>query len=301
MENKSISKMETCSNTILRKYVEMARDSSGIALQNVIVQALEANGLYVFAELLNLNSVKEMETDAMNMKYWKLLNTFTYGTLQTYKEIMAELPPLSPLMAKKLQLLTLMTLAADNKFLSYESLSKELCVENPRELENLLISAIYEEVIKGRLDQLNSRLEIHWSAGRDVKPNDMMNIIETLTSWCSGCEKVLTNIEQQVVNADQKVAEENKKRDAFNKQIESLTKDRRKPSPSTPSLLLYSSSSQQPKSGSGQPLPTTGVNGSSATGAMLPPPPPGENKNKKSKVKQFRSTGVKSFWNSKNL
>ena len=44
------------------------------------------------------------------------------------------------------------------QYISYESLLKELDVKNIRELEDLLISAIYADIIQGRLDQQNSRL-----------------------------------------------------------------------------------------------------------------------------------------------
>jgi len=43
------------------------------------------------------------------------------------------------------------------QYISYSTLLNELNVKNIRELEDLLISAIYADIIQGRLDQQNSR------------------------------------------------------------------------------------------------------------------------------------------------
>jgi len=44
------------------------------------------------------------------------------------------------------------------QYIPYSILLEELALENIRELEDLLISAIYSNVVRGRLDQQNSRL-----------------------------------------------------------------------------------------------------------------------------------------------
>lgn len=283
--NNFVTKISSCSNAQLKKFVDLAENSNGLQLQSVIIQALEANGLYVFAELLGLDSVKAMEKDDMNDKYWRLLNIFTYGTLQTFREEHENLPSLTPPMVKKLQLLTLMTLASDTKYLSYERLSKELCIENIRELEDLLISAIYEDIILGRLDQLNSRLEVDWSAGRDVKYNDMVHIISTLNSWCGGCEKLLTNIEGQVMRSDNHVVEEAKKKTNFNQEVESALANLRKSTSQTDYSAENPLASVMASRMSGQPLPSAGVIMDGT-------------KTKKSKVKAFRPGGK--LWSTKN-
>ena len=43
------------------------------------------------------------------------------------------------------------------QYISYNALLKSLDLKNIRELEDLLISAIYADIIHGRLDQQNSR------------------------------------------------------------------------------------------------------------------------------------------------
>ena len=52
--------MNTKSIALLNKYTESIKNLNGQQLQEVIVQALEAEGLYVFAELLALDQVKSV-------------------------------------------------------------------------------------------------------------------------------------------------------------------------------------------------------------------------------------------------
>lgn len=109
-----------------------------------------------------------------------------------------------------------------------------------RELEDLLIEAVYCDIIQGKLDQRNQQVEVDCSVGRDLGPNELPNIINTLQEWsvcplcvcahtsdiclnyrflrltiylpacrsflslrCSGCEAVLCGIEEQVSRANQ--------------------------------------------------------------------------------------------------
>lgn len=106
-----------------------------------------------------------------------------------------------------------------------------------RELEDLLIEAVYCDIIQGKLDQRNQQVEVDCSVGRDLGPNELPNIINTLQEWsvissaplcthlrflsqlsvfplqfrlcfslcfrCTGCEAVLCGIEEQVSRANQ--------------------------------------------------------------------------------------------------
>ncbi|PRQ58066.1 hypothetical protein RchiOBHm_Chr1g0355181 [Rosa chinensis] len=38
-------------------------------------------------------------------------------------------------------------------------------------------------IIKGKLDHLKRSVEVQFAAGRDLKPGQLGNIIETLTDW----------------------------------------------------------------------------------------------------------------------
>lgn len=41
-----------------------------------------------------------------------------------------------------------------------------------------------------------------YTIGRDIKPDDIKKIAETLADWCQSCESVLTTIETQIDRAN---------------------------------------------------------------------------------------------------
>ncbi|XP_030072726.1 COP9 signalosome complex subunit 7b isoform X1 [Microcaecilia unicolor] len=92
----------------------------------------------------------------------------------------------------------------------YSMLLKDLDMRNLRELEDLIIEAVYTDIIQGKLDQRNQLLEVDFCIGRDMQRKDIHSIMKTLQEWCDGCEAVLVGIEQQVLRANQ--YKENQKR-----------------------------------------------------------------------------------------
>ena len=52
-----------------------------------------------------------------------------------------------------------------------------------RELEDLIIEAIYQDVIKGKLDQKRKQLEIEYTMGRDLRPGQIDKMLEVLGAW----------------------------------------------------------------------------------------------------------------------
>lgn len=67
--------------------------------------------------------------------------------------------------------------------LPYSLLLQQLELKNVRELEDLLIEAVYCDIIQGKLDQRNQQVEVDCSVGRDLGPNELPNIINTLQEW----------------------------------------------------------------------------------------------------------------------
>ena len=78
-----------------------------------------------------------------NAKYYNTLNLFAYGTYKQYLENKDKLLELTPVMTKKLQHLTIVTLAIRNKCIPYSKLLTELDIKNVRDLEDIIIEAIY--------------------------------------------------------------------------------------------------------------------------------------------------------------
>lgn len=83
-----------------------------------------------------------METGT-NAPYFNTLKLFAYGTYKQYLENKEQLLVLSPLMTKKLQHLTIVTMAIRSKVIPYKDLLVELDIKNVRDLEDLIIESIY--------------------------------------------------------------------------------------------------------------------------------------------------------------
>ena len=52
-----------------------------------------------------------------------------------------------------------------------------------RELEDLIIDAIYLDILRGKLDQKEQQLEIEYTMGRDLEPGILENILVALKNW----------------------------------------------------------------------------------------------------------------------
>ncbi|KFV53501.1 COP9 signalosome complex subunit 7b [Tyto alba] len=197
---------------LLEQFILLAKGTSGSALTALINQVLEAPGVYVFGELLELTNVQEL-AEGSHAAYFQLLNLFAYGTYPDYVVLNLvfltltankdNLPELTVTQKNKLKHLTIVSLASRMKCIPYSVLLKDLDMRNLRELEDLIIEAVYTDIIQGKLDQRNQVLEVDFCIGRDIQKKDISNIVKTLQEWCDGCEAVLLGIEQQVLRANQ--------------------------------------------------------------------------------------------------
>lgn len=207
----------------LEQYVLLAKSARGAGLVALINQTLEAPGVYVFGELIGMPSVKALE-NSENSSYWTLLNIFAFGTYSDYKEKASLLPALTATQLRKLQHLTIVSLAAKSKFIPYSLLLQELDIKNLRELEDVIIDAIYADIIHGKLDQKNKQLEVDFAIGRDITPETVNRVTEVLQDWCDGCESVLRSIEKQIERANTHKEKKQKQKIQVEAEVENLKK-----------------------------------------------------------------------------
>lgn len=71
-----------------------------------------------------------------------------------------------------------------------------------RDLEDIIIEAVYADIIHGKLDQKNSQLEVDYAIGRDIRSDDINVIVNCLQEWCTACEGVLGCVETQIRRAN---------------------------------------------------------------------------------------------------
>ncbi|XP_040577665.1 COP9 signalosome complex subunit 7b [Lepeophtheirus salmonis] len=187
-------------NGELEQFLLLGKSAKGAAASSLILRVLEASGIYVFGELLDLPNITALGDSPEFASHLELLKLFAYGTYKDYSE--TKYPPLTDGMQKKLRLLTLVSLASGKKILKYEELMKELNLNTVRELEDLIIEGSNSRIIQGKLDQKSSHFEVDFAKGRDIKKEDISSIINTLTSWCDSCDGILSCLEQEANRAN---------------------------------------------------------------------------------------------------
>lgn len=53
-----------------------------------------------------------------------------------------------------------------------------------RDLEDLIIDAIYLDIVRGKLDQKEGQFEIEYTMGRDLEPGKLEQLLVSLQNWC---------------------------------------------------------------------------------------------------------------------
>ncbi|XP_038680667.1 COP9 signalosome complex subunit 7-like isoform X2 [Tripterygium wilfordii] len=187
---------------LIDHFVKKASANKGSALAPVIVEATSHPSLFAFSEILDVPTVAELEGTESSVLL-DVLRLFAHGTWSDYKDNIGCLPPLVPDQVLKLKQLTVLTLAETNKVVPYDQLMQEIYVRNVRELEDFLINeCMYAGVVRGKLDQLRRCFEIQFSAGRDLRPGQLGNMIETLSNWLTTSDNLLVSIKEKIKWAD---------------------------------------------------------------------------------------------------
>ncbi|XP_030629311.1 COP9 signalosome complex subunit 7b-like [Chanos chanos] len=227
----------------LEHFILQVSNSSGEVLIALINQLLEAPGIYVFGDFLELPCVQEM-AKGPNAGYTELLKMFAYGTYHDYKAHRSTLPPLSEAQRNKLRLLTIVSLAGKMQCISYSVLQSALELRSLRQLEDLLIDALSADVIRGKLDQFHQQLEVDAFIGRDVRRQSIGNLVDTLTQWCSSCESVLSALDLQVAKVSEERQRHRKTEHLLSAEVENIYK-MVTASPSTSSTFVEQAGEQE--------------------------------------------------------
>ncbi|KAJ3219690.1 COP9 signalosome complex subunit 7a [Dinochytrium kinnereticum] len=215
----------------LQTFLLLAKSAKGTACTQLIQDALNANGVFVFAELLEVPNVKELQQSPQFKQYYDLLSLFAYGTYEDYKANSHTLPQLTPNQLKKLKQLSIVTFSSTERILSYDKLLKYLDIPNVRALEDLLIDAIYQDIIKGKLDQKRGCVEIQHALGRDLKPGQAALVLDTLKGWSRITESLLKTIDNRLAYIKNDTLIHAKEKEDLEKMVEQLKKDEKSKAP----------------------------------------------------------------------
>ncbi|KAF3310971.1 hypothetical protein TWF173_009091 [Orbilia oligospora] len=213
----------------LEEFIVLGKSAPGAAAVANIQKCISSPNCFVFAELLELPNVRALQNDPDHAKWLEALKLFAYGSYMDYKHQQTtspnSLPDLSPPQLTKLKQLSLITIASTEPHkLTYPSLQSLLDIPNTRLLEDLIISAIYASLLDAKLDTANQRVEVSSTAGRDVAPGDVTNMIAALESWSSSCSSVLTEIEAQIASIQASAVTQRKEQLAYEKAVDDKRK-----------------------------------------------------------------------------
>ncbi|KAJ4415636.1 COP9 signalosome complex subunit 7a [Neurospora sp. IMI 360204] len=246
----------------LEPFIALSKSAtSPRAAADLVTRATSAPNTFIFTELLQTPQIQSLASSDEFSPYLTLLQVFSHGTYADYTANASTLPTLNDDQKLKLRQLSLLTLVANDGIatspsdddamhqeheqaqppnLSYASLIRHLELSSARELEELVISAIYAGLVEGQLDPANEMVQINSVAAlRDVPPRGVGGLLSSLQGWAGRCEATLQELEATMANlreeADRRATEEQE----WNNKMSQLLEDEQKgavPSSSSSSL-----------------------------------------------------------------
>lgn len=199
----------------LENFRVLAEGTKGEGLTYIVTNAIKHPQVFVFGEILNVQSVKDLAANPQLKSYLELLRIFAYGSFTEFKAKEAELKlrdKLDPRALTKLKMLSIVEAASKNKFLQYDKLQKELELETVRQLEDLIIDCVYANLLQGKLDQRKKAFEVQWVMGRDLGPTEVSDMMQTVEQWLAHSAQLMTVLDEKMKSSN--IAHDKKKNEA---------------------------------------------------------------------------------------
>ncbi|KAG7448001.1 uncharacterized protein BT62DRAFT_890931 [Guyanagaster necrorhizus] len=209
----------------LEPFLLIAKSVKGAAAAKLVQDATSAPGVFVFAELLDLPNILELGKSEQHAKFLGLLQLFAYKTYQDYIQHTDELPPLNQAQIIKLKHLSIVSMATEKRILPYSELLKALSMPTVRELEDLIIDAIYLDILRGKLDQKEGQLEVEYTMGRDLEPGKLESVLAALRDWASATSSVLSTLDSKIAQISSETTAAKKRQDEYDLALQSNVKE----------------------------------------------------------------------------
>lgn len=204
----------------LNQFVILAKSAQGKACEALVRDALEHTGVFVFGELLNCPNVEALGGSPSGKQMLSLMRIFAFGVYSDYKQQKAEMPELTPNQLRKLQLLTVVSLATKEKHIKFSDLQAAVDITGSRATEDLIIEAVYKNLIVGKMDQEKQCLIVEWCFSRDCKDEDLDYIIDTLTSWQDSAQQMMLSLDGMVKHSHDSNSKHTAAREELDKVIQ---------------------------------------------------------------------------------
>jgi len=208
----------------LGQFVILARSTQGKACEALVRNVLEHSGVFLFDELLACQNVQALSGTPDGAKLLALLRIFAFGTYADYKANRSDLPDLTPAMLRKLQLLTIVSLATKEKYVKFSDLQAAVDITGARELEDLIIESVYQDLVVGKMDQENQCLIVESCFCRDCQDEDLDYIIDTLSAWHDASQQMLVSLDNMVQHSHDSYGKHKQTKEDLDKVIQ-MTKD----------------------------------------------------------------------------
>jgi len=150
----------------LESFLLLAKTCKGAAAVKLVNDALEANHVFVFTELMQQENIKKLETEKPSV--WALLTLVAHGMWSDYVANKANLPELTDKQIHKLKKLSLVTMASRNPTLAYDEIQEALELDSQDAVEQLIIDSLYDNLLAGKLDSQKGCFLVDFCMGRDV-------------------------------------------------------------------------------------------------------------------------------------
>ncbi|KAJ1449971.1 hypothetical protein M885DRAFT_533875 [Pelagophyceae sp. CCMP2097] len=207
----------------LEQFCLLAKSARGRAVVGIISQTLASKRVFVFGELLAMASVQALrETD--HAPHLRLLELFAYGTCSDYRAAADSLPALNAPQIAKLRLLSVISLAKRSNVLPYAALHAELAVETLRDVEDVIIEAMYAGLVSGKMNQEGKVFHVTSTAGRDVRVCDVVALVAKLQAWANTAVELSAALEKNKLAAKEKRAKEAARTAALQAKIDQVKK-----------------------------------------------------------------------------
>jgi COP9 signalosome complex subunit 7 len=77
-------------------------------------------------------------------------------------------------------------------------LQEALDIHVLRDLEDLIIDAMYQDVVRGKLDQQQGMFEVEWAMGRDMKTEEIQGLLIALNNWSRMAGALLESMDKKI-------------------------------------------------------------------------------------------------------
>lgn len=191
---RDILKMSDSTEQLIH-YLSLSRTCTPEQSAELVLTATADPNLHRYGELL-ASPLQSLQTT--HPQHYNLLRLFAHGTVTDYKSSTNEFPPLTPAHWTKLRILTLLTVAHSKNTLHYKDLLPALAISSVHELESVIIEAVYRRLIRARIHQSTRTVAVAWAVGRDVTPDSVSHMRESLTAWLERSTSLIREIEARM-------------------------------------------------------------------------------------------------------